>query len=341
MKRRIRFTALLLILVMTLSCAMEAVLADTEVQVRLKPSYQYNEARKMLKLINKFRTGKNAWQWSKDNKTKTKVKGLGKLEYDYNLERVAMQRALEIAVYFSHTRPNNSAWSTLYPKGYKARGENVAYGFGSASAAFDGFAEEDKDYAGQGHRRNMLNKRYTRVGIGAVRIGNMMYWVQEFGTGGSKGSDNKRYSSDKVMVSTKILKKVASKVEPAEEKITVQVGSTVNAPGVVVYSASGAKMTLEQSSWKVKDSSKAKVKNKKVTGVEAGKTKMMATVAGSSVSLSVNVVTAAVATEAPVSPSDEELTELDDYDTPLGTDFLILLEDDECFEEVEDEEPEE
>jgi hypothetical protein len=48
----------------------------------------------MLKRINSFRTGSNAWYYKDDTKTtKIKVKGLSKLTYDYELEKRAMQRA--------------------------------------------------------------------------------------------------------------------------------------------------------------------------------------------------------------------------------------------------------
>lgn len=37
---------------------------------------------------------------------------LDPLTYDYELERIAMQRAMEIAIYYSHTRPNGTACFT-------------------------------------------------------------------------------------------------------------------------------------------------------------------------------------------------------------------------------------
>ena len=81
----------------------------------LADEYDYEAARSMLAYINEFRTGEDAWYWEADNTTKTYVTGLSPLKYDYDLEAVAMLRASEIAVKFSHTRPDGSKWSTAFP----------------------------------------------------------------------------------------------------------------------------------------------------------------------------------------------------------------------------------
>ena len=71
-----------------------------------------SEARGMLKLINELRTGSDAWYWNPDNQTYTVASGLRTLEYDTALEEVALVRAKEIAISFSHTRPDGSQWYT-------------------------------------------------------------------------------------------------------------------------------------------------------------------------------------------------------------------------------------
>ena len=319
-----RITALVLMLVLVLSWACAA----GEVQVQIKAEYKYSDARKMLSKINSLRTGSGAWYIAQNNRTRVKVKGLKPLEYDYNLERVAMQRALELAVLFSHTRPNGAAWSSLYPKGYSARGENVAYGFGSVTAVFNAFAEENANYAGQGHRRNMLNSRFTRVGFGAVKVGNVMYWVQEFGCGGSKGSDSNRYKGNSVRVSESTLKSVASKVQADSKEIILQKGKTAATPTVTVISRTGAKMTVKNGGWKAGGSA-VTVKNTKITGVKNGSTKLTATVAGKKLTVAVNVVSTPI---KPLSGSNGPGITIEDYEPALGTDFFFLEEDDECFE---------
>ena len=317
---------MILALVLVLSCACAA----AEVQVQIKGEFKYSDARKMLPKINSLRTGSGAWYIAQNNRTRVKVKGLKPLEYDYNLERVAMQRALELAVLFSHTRPNGAAWSSLYPKGYNARGENVAYGFGSTTAVFNAFAEENENYAGQGHRRNMLNSRFTRVGFGAVKVGNVMYWVQEFGCGGSKGSDSNRYKGNSVRVSESTLKSVASKVQADSKEIILQKGKTAATPTVTVISRTGAKMTVKNGGWKAGGSA-VTVKNTKITGVKNGSTKLTATVAGKKLTVAVHVVSTPKVSK-PLYGSNSPGITIEDYEPALGTDFFFLEENDECFE---------
>ena len=142
-----------------------------------------NEARSMLTLINEFRTGDNAWYWNRNNRTTTVETGLSSLVYDYQLEEIAKIRAAEIAQSFSHTRPDGRKWDTAFPAGNYYKGENLACGFESAADAFEGFREENENYDGQGHRRNMLRRQFTRIGLAAVEVDGTVYWVQEFASG--------------------------------------------------------------------------------------------------------------------------------------------------------------
>ncbi|MCR5338945.1 MAG: hypothetical protein K6E75_10335 [Lachnospiraceae bacterium] len=153
--------------------------------VKVTGKYYQTDARKMLSKINKFRTGKNAWYWSETDTEKVRVKGLKKLTYDYKLEKIAMKRAAEIAISFSHTRPNGKSCFSAYPDGYGWKGENIAMGTSRImpmSSAFTLWQETDCPYAGQGHRRNMLHSGFTCVGIACFEYNGAKYWVQEFGS---------------------------------------------------------------------------------------------------------------------------------------------------------------
>ena len=147
-----------------------------------------NEARGMLTLINEFRTGDNAWYWNRNNRTKTVETGLSGLVYDYQLEEIAKIRATEIVQSFSHTRPDGRKWDTAFPAGNYYKGENLACGYESAADAFEGFREENENYDGQGHRRNMLCRQFTRIGLAAVEVDGTVYWVQEFASGDAVSS---------------------------------------------------------------------------------------------------------------------------------------------------------
>ncbi len=156
--------------------------ADSNLQtVKYYVTYGQADARTMLGMINDFRTGDDAWYWNSDNKTKTVCKNLGELTYDYELEKIAMQRAAEIAISFSHTRPNGELCFSLYPDNYYACGENIAAGHSLASDVMEAWKETDLTYSGQGHRRNMLSSDFNAVGFAKVYVNGYYYWVQEFG----------------------------------------------------------------------------------------------------------------------------------------------------------------
>lgn len=156
--------------------------ADGEYKVSVSVIYKQTEARKMLKSINKFRKSDDAWAWNETNSKKVKYKNLKNFKYDYNLEKIAMQRAAEISVTFGHVRPDGTSCFSAYGDNfeYYAYGENIAVGYTSADSVFKAWREDKEDYSGQGHRRNMLGE-YNSIGIGHVVRNGMHYWVQEFG----------------------------------------------------------------------------------------------------------------------------------------------------------------
>ena len=141
------------------------------------------EARRMLDMINELRTGEDAWYWDRTDTEQIRVTGLKPLQYDAKLEEVARIRAAELSISLSHTRPDGSRCFTAFPAGNYTKAENIAAGFRSVETVFAGFAEENEPYAKQGHRRNMLQKSLTRVGLAAVEINGTVYWVQEFASG--------------------------------------------------------------------------------------------------------------------------------------------------------------
>ena len=152
--------------------------------VSISVQYGQTEARTILNMINEMRTSStDAWYWKQDDTTKTYCTNLQPLQYDYDLEKTAMQRAAEIAIIYSHTRPNNKdTFSAFYENSvyYTYAGENIAAGYGTANSVNDGWREDNELYAGQGHRRNMLNSKFNCVGIGHVYYNGFHYWVENF-----------------------------------------------------------------------------------------------------------------------------------------------------------------
>ena len=152
--------------------------------VSISVQYGQTEARTILNMIYEMRTSStDAWYWKQDDTTKTYCTNLQPLQYDYDLEKTAMQRAAEIAIIYSHTRPNNKdTFSAFYENSvyYTYAGENIAAGYGTADSVNDGWREDNELYAGQGHRRNMLNSKFNCVGIGHVYYNGFHYWVENF-----------------------------------------------------------------------------------------------------------------------------------------------------------------
>ena len=151
--------------VLLLFATLLPVSAATNITVTV--TYDQTSARESLQYLNAFRTSTTEnWQYNESNQ-KIWLTGLTALKYDYTLEKYAMQRAAEIAVDFSHTRPNGQS-STAEIAEYGYRGENLARGHTTYQAAIDAWKETDKPYSGQGHRQNMQDKNYTCVGVGHI-----------------------------------------------------------------------------------------------------------------------------------------------------------------------------
>ena len=328
-KRMISLLSVLLVLVLILTVQdVPAYAAGDKVSINVTAKFMYEEARSMLPLINAFRTGNEAWYLDTNNTTHINVPGLKKLEYDYDLEKSAMMRALEIAVYYSHTRPSGFHWSTAYPfpVGQFYMGENIAYGYGTANAVFKAFREDNMPYAWQGHRRNMLSKNYTRVGFGAVFVGNFMYWAQEFASGKAGGSASTLHTKS-VTASWNTLLQTNIRIEPAESELVILKGISVEMPKAVLISDSGARHTLSGITWKPAKTKYVNVKQKKLVGKKVGSTKLTAKVAGKTLKMDVSVVSS----RSGISNPD---TNIDEYDTPLGDselEYYYVAPNDECF----------
>lgn len=154
------------------------------IPVNISVEYGQTEARTILDMINEARTNSEyTWYWNKDDTTKTYCTDLKELKYDYDLERVAMKRAAEIALSYAHERPMGGyAWDTYKQENisYRYAGENIAAGQTTAAEANFSWREDNEPYGGQGHRRNMLSSDYNCVGIGHVYYNGVHYWVEEF-----------------------------------------------------------------------------------------------------------------------------------------------------------------
>lgn len=103
--------------------------------------------------------------------------GLSPLTMDESVREVARVKSSDMSKnnYFSHTSPTyGSPFAMLKSFGisYKAAAENIAQGYTTSEAVVKGWMNSS------GHRANILNASYTKIGIGYEANGN--YWTQLF-----------------------------------------------------------------------------------------------------------------------------------------------------------------
>ncbi len=109
--------------------------------------------------------------------------GVAALKRDAALDDVALARARSLVQnrYFDHYAPDGeSAFSELAARGirYRLAGENLARNnyaeANTVEAAFEGLM------ASAGHRANILEERFSKVGVAAVQSGKMWVYVSVF-----------------------------------------------------------------------------------------------------------------------------------------------------------------
>ena len=104
--------------------------------------------------------------------------GLNPLTLQENVTEAAQVRAIECETLFSHTRPNGTSFSTALKEAgvsYRGAGENIAWGQKTPEQVMEGWMNSS------GHRANILNDKYTTIGVGYYQNANgTNYWCQLF-----------------------------------------------------------------------------------------------------------------------------------------------------------------
>ncbi len=103
--------------------------------------------------------------------------GLTAFTTNSTLKSAADKRAQETVQSFSHTRPNGTGFETAlneYGVSYRAAGENIAYGQKSPQEVVTGWMNSP------GHRANILNGKFNKIGIGVYKTNGVIYWSQLF-----------------------------------------------------------------------------------------------------------------------------------------------------------------
>ena len=163
MKKRI--ASLFLTLVLCLGLTAPA-WADSTVTVKVDLEVDYSAAYEALEELNALR----------------REAGIGELVMDAAMMEMAVRRAAECAISFSHTRPDGQDFDTARPAGAAYEKQDMAENIlrdpgGNATPA----AVTQSWYDSSGHYTNMMNEKYASVGIACVRDrAGHAYWVQDF-----------------------------------------------------------------------------------------------------------------------------------------------------------------
>ncbi len=120
-----------------------------------------NYASEVLRLVNLKRT----------------EAGLSSFTTESKLTQAANKRAVEIVSKFSHDRPDGSQFFTVFAEygvNPQSGGENIAYGQQSPAAVVKAWWDSP------GHRANILNAKFNKLGVGVHEVNGTIYWSQLF-----------------------------------------------------------------------------------------------------------------------------------------------------------------
>lgn len=161
MRKRLLSTILVLCMTLALLPGTAGAVNSDIYQIKLGGTYDYDSAYAIFASLNSYR----------------QEQGLSELVMDGDMLDTAMQRAAELAVYYSHTRPDGSECSAIFPSKfpYGHKRENIAVGQTSADDVMTAWKNS------KGHNENMLAADNSSVGIGSfVDSTGLRYWVQVF-----------------------------------------------------------------------------------------------------------------------------------------------------------------
>lgn len=102
--------------------------------------------------------------------------GLSPLTSNSTLAEYAHLRSTEIVSNFDHVRPDGSSPLdyVMSLRGIYTSGENIAYGQSSPERVVTAWMNSP------GHRANILNGKFTMIGVGCYESGGTLYWTQIF-----------------------------------------------------------------------------------------------------------------------------------------------------------------
>lgn len=157
---------------------------ETDIPFKISGDFKYDFDKEVLDIVNKERA---------------KV-GVEPLKMDTKLFETAQQRAAELAVLFSHTRPNLTNCFSVFPSGVKRKAENIAagiYGNETPEQVMESWMDSP------GHKSNILDENLKYIGIGCFYHDDKYYWVQCFSDEGIEMINYSQNETKQVEVSVK------------------------------------------------------------------------------------------------------------------------------------------
>ncbi len=229
MKRRLLSFVTVIVLVLGLFSSYIPAKAAEISTISFYANYLQSDARKMADMLNEFRASQGVYEDSQVP-----------LKYDYDLEKVAMQRAAEIAIKFDmeHLRPDGEDYKqTLADFGFDISPRNILYGENILFGTEDSMELENAFRLlcqDEGNKKTMLGF-FTNVGIGHIKIEDKTdFWVQVFSDEGRNHTyvaplDGSQLVS--VKVSSSNVDSIS--VDYASGDHSVAVGATVAVPSYI------------------------------------------------------------------------------------------------------------
>lgn len=192
-----------------LAVSADPVFAETKSTYYIEGTIKNGYQQKVIKLTNE----------------KRKSAGRTKLKTDLNLQRVAEQRAAEIAIYYSHTRPNDKTRGDLHYKLKYGSSENISIGYYKKTTPKRVMAAW---YKSKGHKKNILYKKFKAIGVGCFATKNadgkpIYFWVQVFS---SKTGNNKYRKTKNVKTTKKVVSLKNIHIYPVPATVTLTKGKT-------------------------------------------------------------------------------------------------------------------
>lgn len=147
-------------------------------------------SRKLQKLVRKIPTDKlsvnaNEWEVLRLTNNARAAAGASALSMTDVLQQTADIREAELLELYSHTRPNGQTCFTALPSNYpyKTLAENIAQCVGRKTVPYSP-AEATRGWINSsGHYANMINTKYSYVGMGFLSIPDRVECVQMFSNG--------------------------------------------------------------------------------------------------------------------------------------------------------------